>query len=143
MKKPLNFKVVKGGRIGDVGTPSKYLDAMESAVDHANEQDAARRRDKPTRTELLAAFDSGDLSETDHEHIRRILKDVAQPAGAPKESENAILARDGMLWFEYGKLLGKGLEKPAAKNRTATKYGVSPKTVEAAITRMHKLFRKE
>lgn len=139
-RKPLStgdMKVIFGGTFGDPAPKSK----IEEAVELADEQDATRRRDKPTKDELTAALLSGELSESDREQLRRERQGIARSAGRPKESENAKLARDVLLYSEYATQLGKGYDKHAATATAGRKFGVGKKTVEAAITRARKLFR--
>lgn len=142
-RKPLStgdMKVTFGGTFGDPTPKSK----IEEAVELADEQDATRRRDKPTKDELTAALLSGELSESDREHLRRERHGIARQAGRPKESENARLARDVLLYIEYATHLGKGYDKPAAMATACRKLGLGEKgekTVEAANTRARKLFR--
>ncbi|WP_310445929.1 hypothetical protein [Thiobacillus sp.] len=140
-RKPLstdNMKVVFGGTFGDPAPKSK----LKTAIDQADELDTIRRREKPTRDELAAAAKSGDLSESDAEHLRRLALDMALPAGRPADSKNATLARDGLIYFEFGKLLGKGLEKPVAEARVGKMFGLGTKAVQAALTRTRKLYAK-
>jgi hypothetical protein len=143
-RKPLTMrdcKIVDGGTFGpDVGADElEAVFPIRKAMRLADEADAARRRDNPTREELIEAMESGNLTANDQRVILEILKDKPLPAGRPKDSKNAALARDLWMHGEYVRNLGKGLSKTAAKERAARKFGVRAKTVEAAITRAHAL----
>lgn len=141
-RKPLstdNMKVVFGGVFGDPAHKNK----LQTGIEQANEKDAARRRDKPTSEELAAAAKSGNLSKSDGEHLSRRALGIARPAGRPSDSKNATLARDLLIYLEFGKLLGKGIEKPVAEMRVARMFDLGVKAVQAALTRQRKLYRKK
>lgn len=112
------------------------------AIEKADLADAARRRDKPTREELTQALRNHAETETDREHIMAILEGRAQPPGAHKQSENAKLARDILIFTDYLKQRGKGLEKVDAEKATARKFRVKVSAVRTAKTLGKALFFK-
>ncbi len=139
-RKPLStddIKALFGGTFGDPAPKSK----LQAAIEQADEDDATRRRDNPTLDELVSALKSGELSDSDSKHIERVLRGNARPAGAPKNSANAQLGRDLLLYIEYCKQLGKGLDKTVAELRAARLSGEGVATVQAAKTKARKLFR--
>ncbi|MDP2831948.1 MAG: hypothetical protein Q8Q28_01350 [Pseudomonadota bacterium] len=151
-RKPLtaqDCKLVDGGTFGDREPPA-WMKRQREAVERADEADAAatatRRRERPTSEELLQAYDAfrdgAPLTPEDDRHIRDRLEEKPGLPGRPKDSENASLARDLLMYVEFARHLGKGLSKTTAKERTARKFGVKPKTVGAANTRVFKLLGK-
>lgn len=141
-----DFKVVFGGVFGDQSRPltTAWFWPKVVAIHEANERDTERRRNKPTRAELIRAYDdhikTGEaLSDVDARKIRDILVGKPESPGARKNSENAKLARDGLMYSEFTQLLGKSIPRERCKLKVGKKFGVSGSTVEAAITRMRKL----
>lgn len=146
-RKPLTekmFRVVEGPTFGDGESP--WLRRLINAIRQANEADETRRLVKPTRDELLIAFDkhvreNAILSEQDARHIRDVLVGKPAPAGRPKDCENARLGRDFAVYVEFGKLSGKGIPYDRVLLKVGRQFDLGSKAVEAALARVRKLMK--
>lgn len=139
------YKIIPGPMFGD-REPTPWLLRCVEAIAQSDIADTERRQAKPNQKELLAAFDrhifNGEvLADSDARYIRDMLVGKPLPAGRPKISKNALLARDWLMYFEFGKQLAKCISPERARARAGKKFGVSGSTVEAAVTRIRKLIR--
>lgn len=145
-RRPLSTKdmmVVHGPVFGGPLPPGSRLERMRSEVQQANEADAIRRSKSPTREELAESLLTGAESENDRSRIAKFLLGHPIPAGRPSDSHNATLARDIWIYLEYGRLLGKGFEKKAARVRVGNLYDVGDATVKKVLSRVRGLIRGE